>query len=249
MKKLKYYAPYWVSAIIAAALAALLLIVLDRITPFSELPELAAGLEESDMFIREDGVVMTSEGSYGSTEALTGYNNELHWIGQPKAKVLHEMLPHEYAAMISEDKIYLRQDGGVFVRINNYPGIAKECIEPICLPSELPESAAEIEAEINAASGLKAGTAIEVLVPAANMEAALTWQLSVRLSDGWYGISDGSHERIKVSKSSDTCYLLYVQFPALHEGDYRLELCIDGEWYYQQLALTRKSADDYTLTW
>ena len=71
MRKIKYYAPYWVSAIVVIAIV--LLIIIKRFgtctedgfsiyTPFSELPELAATLENDNYFISENGTILKRVG-------------------------------------------------------------------------------------------------------------------------------------------------------------------------------------------
>ena len=149
MKKLKYYAPYWVSAIIAASAAIVIFLVVLRTTPFIELPELAAELENEQYFIREDGLVMKTEANYHPDAIVDAVSGMPHRIGQLKVKEINEMLPHEYAALICDSNIYVRQDGSTFVRLYGYHGTAWEYIQPVCPPSGLPADAAKTEWEIN----------------------------------------------------------------------------------------------------
>ena len=80
------------------------------------------------------------------------------------------------------------------------------------------------------------------------METRAKLRLSVKLRDGWYVIAEDSYERARVSDHSQAHYIFHITFPALHEGDYRVEVCIGDEWLYQEVRLTRKNSDLYTLS-
>ncbi len=252
MKKVKYYAPYWVSAIIVAVIIIGIAALLHgRITPFSELPQLAAELESNDYFIREDGIIMESTDSRDAYTGTALTPCDQYWVKKPKAKAIHEMLPHEYAALISDEDIYVRKDGKVFVRHIKYPGLKKEYVLPICPPSQLPEDASEAEIEVMEEHDWYSEhflASIAVRTPVENNSATLNWCLSVKLSNGWYIISEGSHHSIIVDDSTPYFHIL-SSFPALHEGDYRLEFNMGGSWSYKALTLTRKDTDNYTLTY
>ncbi len=259
MKKVKYYAPYWVSALVVIALAVFLI---NRFgtrtgngiavyTPFSELPELAAELESNDYFISEDGVVMKRVGgTQVSVHLAKSEEHDPNVIDNFKPGALSDMLPHEYAALILQDKIYIRKDGQVFAPHGNSNTGSKKYIRRICPPSQLPENAVKSDWEITAPDSISRDIpAISVSVPAADLKHAAVWTLSVKLKDGWYEIADGSHTHVTVDSQSNMCYIFDVQFPALLEGDYRLEVNIGDEWFYQDMTLTGKDIITYTLTY
>ena len=248
MTRLRYYAPYWISAIVVIALVLLLLRGCNRVTPFGELPELAAELESRYLFICEDGSLweMTGEEPPARNDIiLAPRGGKAHLVSDPEFKSLSDMRLHEYAALISHEPIYIRQDGRVYYRAN-YSPIGKKCYaSPISYQlSELPESAAPAEWAIKQ----KGNSAIELTVPAENMETRAKLRLSVKLRDGWYVIAEDSYERARVSDHSQAHYIFHITFPALHEGDYRVEVCIGDEWLYQEVRLTRKNSDLYTLS-
>lgn len=250
MKRLRYYAPYWVSAIIITIVIVISVLLFGRITPFSELPQLAAALESDDYFIREDGVIMKAAGKSATGVSLKPTGQ--HWVGKIKAKELHEMLPHEYAALISDKDIYVRKDGRVFAQHISYPGLNREYALPICPPSKLPDDSADAEIEIISEHdwwSARKLASITVRTPVENNEAALDWYLSVKLSDSWYIISEGTHYAIIVDENSAPYFYISASFPALHEGDYRLEFNTGSRWSYREITLTRRDTDNYTLAY
>lgn len=249
MKKLKYYAPYWVSALILIAFAVFIL-PRFKTTAFSELPQLAAELESEQHFIREDGTVMKATGDHSPNAIVDIVNGMPHRIGALKVKELNAMHPHEYAALI-HDIIYIRQDGSVFARQYGFGGDSKEFIAPVCPLSELPDTAAEAEWEIReiySPDGFPSSR-IGLYIPAKTVEEEVACYLAVKLANGWYiaaesigNITEYDFEYNGLFHKHTLC------FPTLQEGEYRIETCINGEWYYQELTLTRKGTDTYTLT-
>ncbi len=264
MRKIKYYAPYWVSAIVVIAIA---LLFINRYgtrtedgfsvyTPFSELPELAATLENDNYFIREDGaVVKRVGGTRVSVRLAISEEHPSKIVGSFKPKPLSEMRPHEYAAYIYDRPIFVRQDGSVYA---NRSGTTLR----VCPPSELPDSAVEAEMQISAdeTSGSifelrhSDEAFVDVVFPTTDIEGDFKWQLSAKLKDGWYIISNDYFATKKSYDDDKVNYNFEVTFPALSEGDYRLEVNIGDEWFYQEMTLAEKGfnpgsiRDIYTLT-
>lgn len=250
MKKLRYYAPYWIAALVLIALAALLLSYFGGIVPFSELPELASELENEHYFIREDGVVMKQVGGTEVSSVLMEYDGKLkdqfRLIGSFKPRDLSEMLPHEYAALISSGKIYVCQDGSVYAHRNEVNRGGKEYTIRVCPPSELPADA-KVNPELSI--GLNFQDIISADVPAKDTDSKVMCYISVKLKDGWYTISKGASTNKTVYKDNSTHHTMYIRFTDLHQGEYRLELCInDEEWSYKNFTLTNTGSNYYTLT-
>ena len=264
MKKIKYYAPYWVSALVIIAIA---LLIINRYgtrtedgftvyTPFSELPELAATLENDNYFISENGTILKRVG--GTRVSVRLAISEEHpskIVGSFKPKPLSEMCPHEYAAYIYDRPIYVRQDGSVYA---NRSGTTMR----VCPPSELPDSA--VEAKMQISTDETSGSiwewhsneaSVDVVFSTTDIEGDFKWQLSAKLKDGWYIISNDYFATKKSYADDKVNYNFEVTFPALREGDYRLEVNIGDEWFYQEMSLAEKGFDTdtirdvYTLTY
>lgn len=260
MRKIKYYAPYWVSAIVVIAIV--LLIIIKRFgtctedgfsihTPFSELPELAATLENDNYFISENGTILKRVGGTRvSVRLAVSEEHPSKIVGSFEPKPLSEMRPHEYAAYIYDRPIFVRQDGSVYA---NRSGTTMR----VCPPSELPDSAVEAEMQISAdeTSGsifeLSHSTEayVDVVFPATDVEGDFKWQLSAKLKDGWYIISNDYFASKKAYADDKVNYNFEVTFPALRVGDYRLEVNIGDKWFYKEMTLTRKDTDTYTLSY
>lgn len=253
MKKIRYYAPYWILALIIVAV--IIYMMFFRFHPFSELPKLAATLESNEYFIREDGAIMINS---RKTDAFPGvspvdtHEGKRYKVRNPEAKPVGEMLPHEYAALICEDDVFVRKDGKVFTTEFEYVSPRIAYLRQLCQPSFLSEDALEEEIEITGKSSWlphRQLVYVELRTPVEKDEASLNWYLSVKLSDGWYIISEGTHHSVIVASDGLPYFHISSSFPALHEGEYRLEFLIDGEWSYKEITLTRKDADTYTLNY
>jgi len=258
MRKIKYYAPYWVSAIVVIAIV--LLIIIKRFgtrtedgfsvyTPFSELPELAATLENDNYFISENGTILKRVGGTRvSVRLATSEEHPSKIVGSFKPKPLSEMRPHEYAAYIYDRPIFVRQDGSVYANRSS-------TTMRVCPPSELPDSAVEAEMQISAdeTSGSifelrhSDEAFVDVVFPTTDVEGDFKWQLSAKLKDGWYIISNDYFASKKAYADDKVNYNFEVTFPALRVGDYRLEVNIGDEWFYQEMSLTEKGFDTGTI--
>lgn len=256
MKKLRYYAPYWILALVIIA-AVIIYMLFFRLHPFSELPELAATLESNEYFLREDGAVMKNAGkseAYPTASPVEATEAKPYKVRNLTAKPIDEMLPHEYAALISEKHIFVRKDGKIFTTDHNYTKTkpSKAYLREVCTASQLPDNASEANIEVTGERDRyseQMPASIEVRIPAGSDAANLNWYLSIKLSDGRYIISKGKHHSIIVGKDGIPYFHLSVSFPALHEGDYRLEFDIHDKWFYKEMTLTRKDTDTYTLNY
>ena len=252
MKKIKYYAPYWVTVIVLV-LAVIVYMSFLRPYPFVKLPELAATLESNEYFLREDGAVMKNAGK-SDYLAAPPTDKKPYNVLSLKAKSTAEMLPHEYAALVSDRHIFVSKDGSIFTTGHDYTVIDphKPYLCETCTPSQLPDNASEANMEVTKKSdrySAQMPASIEVRTPVGNDAATLNWYLSIKLSDGWYVISKGKHHSIIIGKDGVSYFHLSVPFPALHEGDYRLEFDIHDNWSYREMTLTRKDTDNYTLSY
>ena len=133
----------------------------------------------------------------------------------------------------------------------------------VCPPSELPDSAVEAEMQISAdeTSGSifelrhSDEAFVDVVFPTTDVEGDFKWQLSAKLKDDWYIISNAYFATKKSYDDDKVNYNFEVTFPALRVGDYRLEVNIGDEWFYQEMYLAEKGfnpgsiRDIYTLTY
>ncbi len=252
MKKIRYYAPYWVLALIVIA-AVIVYMLFFRFQPFVKLPELAATLESNEYFLREDGAIMKKFSTTKTYIGVVDHDGQRYRVRNFDAKPISEMLPHEYAALICDAPIYVRKDGSVFTtKHETYTNESRYFIEQVCTPSELPEDASEAEIEMfgkHDRYSERQPASISVRIPAKNDEAALNWYLSVKLSNGWYTISAGGHYALTAAADNTLYFNISVPLPVLHEGNYRLDLNTGSRWYYKEMTITRKDTDNYSLTY
>ena len=246
MNKIRYYAPYLVTVIVLV-LAIIVYMSFFRPYPFVKLPELAATLESNEYFLREDGAVMKNAGksdAYPAASPVETTEAKPYKVRNLKAKPINEMLPHEYAALISEKHIFVRKDGKVFTTDHEYTIVKpyKAYLREVCTPSELPENASVAEFEIENSIHASIG----VFVPINDTAATAKGYISVKLADGWYTIASGTGYALMVNDEQELGSKLSLAFPALHEGKYRLEFDIGGKWSYKEMTLTRKDTDNYT---
>lgn len=255
MKKLKYYAPYWVSALVLI-LGFTVYMLFFRFHPFSELPALAAELESNEFFIREDGAVMKNVGkseAFPMAQQVESHEGNRYKVRNPEPKPLTEMLPHEYAALICDEHIFVRKDGKIFsVAYESKAAVVRASLQQVCPPSELPAEALPADLLIKGSSSHNLGVHVPLKDIAANVEG----YLSVKLADGWYTIANGSAYELTADDKYEPVSKLTLTFPALHDGEYRIEVCVDGEWSYKNISLTRRGyansyplSENYSIIW
>lgn len=152
MKKLKYYAPYWVSAIVVIAI--ILTIVLLRRREPPTLYDYALTMESSDYFLRDDRSLWQF-----SEELYNGYI-KIKPTGESSKKVknytdkekLEQMSLYEFA-LAAYDTVYIRQDGSVWISVGTastkLPDYAVEikAIDYELAPASPPELSAAIVRE------------------------------------------------------------------------------------------------------
>lgn len=254
MKKLRYYAPYWLSAIVIIAIvfaAAAFFRGRGKINAYSELPGLAAELKDNEHFLRSDGTVWKfSEDIHDSLILTPVTDTEKHKIDSAEAKSLSEMLPHEYAELCSDYPIYIRKDGSVYckrARRGNDEYLVY--VHPFSTPSELPEDSVSSEAGWKITGDTNGGMSFTVPIPQTSVD--VSCRLSVKLRDGWYHADDGECTLVQPNSAADGLYdyTFYLHFPALYAGEYRIEVFANGKCIYQNIKLTLNDAGTFTVSW
>ena len=198
MKKIRYYAPYWVSAIVIITIV--LAIVLSRKSEPHTLSYYARTMESNDYFLRDDHSIWQF-----SKELYNGYT-KISPTGESFKKVknytnnenLEQMSLHEFALM-TYDTAYIRRDGSVWVAVGvSSTKLPNTVIALKAIDYELdPTSPPQLSASLSAASSytvrlnMTNNSDTEISTPYA--------YLFVQLEDGnWYPYTKGFEHNVTV---------------------------------------------------
>ena len=203
MKKLRYYAPYWVTAIVIVAI--IVTVVLLRIHETPTLYDYALTMENSDYFISNDrsiwqlneelengyiSVTSTEDEAESSTKNYTEEENSA------------QMSLYEFA-LAAHRTVYIRQDGSVWADMG-----ANIATEIKAIDYDLTDiSRAELSASLRAAQPVSAlyaarANAVQLNLTSSGNTAILSpyAYLFVQLEDGkWYQYINASEHNVTVS--------------------------------------------------
>lgn len=198
MKKLKYYAPYWVSAIVVIALILTIVLLRNREQP--TLYDYALTMESSDYFIRDDRSIW----QFGE-ELDNGYikvkpTDEASKIvkNYTDEENLEQMSLYEFA-LAAHKTVYIRQDGSAWADMGaantKLPNIAAEikAIDYELVPTSTPQLSATLSAASSYTAQLNMTNTGDTAISTPYA------YLFVQLEDGkWYPYINASEHNITV---------------------------------------------------